>query len=174
GVRITITDSAGAVRAAGLLDVLQELRDAGAEVIQFGTVRIVAGSYFTDAWTSITVDGQSLSSLCHPGHRRSPDAGLGHEHPRRHHRLDETTRCQCLRRSGHRSHHRRIAHAEDAPLRAAGAGADGRTHRRIESGRTQRPSLAAGSTSLQIRPRCSSDLVAVQTLLQITWTEGAP
>ena len=61
GVRITITDSAGAVRAAGLLDVLQELRDAEAEVIQFGTVRIVAGSYFTDAGTSITVDGQSLS-----------------------------------------------------------------------------------------------------------------
>ena len=150
GVRITITDSAGAVRAAGLLDVLQELRDAGAEVIQFGTVRIVAGSYFTDAGTV------AVASLCHPGHRRSPDPGLGHEHPRRHHRLDETTRCQRLRRSGHRSHHRRIAHAEDAPLRSAGAGADGRTHRRIESGRTQRPSLAAGSTSLQIRPRCRS------------------
>jgi len=50
-----------AVRAAGLIDVLQELRDAGAEVIQFGTVRMVAGSYFSDAGTTITADGQSLS-----------------------------------------------------------------------------------------------------------------
>lgn len=61
GIRMTITDSSGAVRASGLLDVLQELRDAGAEVVQFGTVRIVAGSYFSDAGSSITVDGQSLS-----------------------------------------------------------------------------------------------------------------
>lgn len=61
GVRVTITDPSGAVRASGLLDVLQELRDAGAEVVQFGTVRIVAGSYFTDAGSAITVDGQSLS-----------------------------------------------------------------------------------------------------------------
>ena len=61
GVRVTITDPAGAVRAAGLIDVLQELRDAGAEVIQFGTVRMVAGSYFSDAGTTITADGQSLS-----------------------------------------------------------------------------------------------------------------
>ena len=61
GIRVTIADSSGAVRASALLDVLQELRDAGAEVVQFGTVRIVAGSYFTDAGTSITADGQSLS-----------------------------------------------------------------------------------------------------------------
>ena len=61
GVRVTISDSSGAVRASALLDVLQELRDAGAEVVQFGTVRIVAGSYFTDAGSAVTVDGQSLS-----------------------------------------------------------------------------------------------------------------
>ena len=61
GIRVTIADSSGAVRASALLDVLQELRDAGAEVVQFGTVRIVAGSYFTDAGPSITADGQSLS-----------------------------------------------------------------------------------------------------------------
>ncbi len=61
GVRVTITDPSGAVRAGALLDVLQELRDAGAEVVQYGTVRIVAGSYFTDAGPVITVDGQSLA-----------------------------------------------------------------------------------------------------------------
>ncbi len=61
GIRMTIADSSGAVRASALLDVLQELRDAGAEVVQFGTVRIVAGSYFSDAGTSVTADGLALS-----------------------------------------------------------------------------------------------------------------
>lgn len=61
GIRVTISDPNGGIRASALLDVLQELRDAGAEVVQFGTVRIVAGSFFADAGTSVTVDGQSLT-----------------------------------------------------------------------------------------------------------------
>lgn len=60
GVRITITDPSEKVRAALLLDILQELRDAGAEVVQIGTVRIVAESSFSDSGTTITVDGQPL------------------------------------------------------------------------------------------------------------------
>ncbi|MEO3935180.1 DUF881 domain-containing protein [Dermatophilaceae bacterium Soc4.6] len=60
GIRITITDPAGAVLAAQLLDVLQELRDAGAEVVQVGSVRIVASSWFTDRDGSLVADGVVL------------------------------------------------------------------------------------------------------------------
>ena len=48
-------------RAAHLLDILQELRDAGAEVIQMGHSRIVASSYFADSGSTVSVDGTSLS-----------------------------------------------------------------------------------------------------------------
>lgn len=61
GIALTISDPSGAVRGPVLLDVLQELRDAGAEVVQVGGVRVVAGSFFTDAGTSVTLDGQPLS-----------------------------------------------------------------------------------------------------------------
>lgn len=61
GIALTISDPSGAVRGPVLLDVLQELRDASAEVVQVGGVRVVAGSFFTDAGTSVTLDGQPLS-----------------------------------------------------------------------------------------------------------------
>jgi uncharacterized protein YlxW (UPF0749 family) len=61
GIRLTITDPNGAIHAALLLDVLQELRDAGAEVVQFGAVRIVAESAFSDAGSAVTIDGQPLN-----------------------------------------------------------------------------------------------------------------
>lgn len=61
GIRLTIVDPGNGVKAPLLLDVLQELRDAGAEVVQVGTVRIVAESSFSDAGSSITVDGQLLT-----------------------------------------------------------------------------------------------------------------
>ena len=61
GIALTISYPSGAVRGPVLLDVLQELRDAGAEVVQVGGVRVVAGSFFTDAGTSVTLDGQPLS-----------------------------------------------------------------------------------------------------------------
>ncbi len=61
GVRITIADPDRRIRGALLLDVLQELRDAGAEVVQYGSVRIVASSAFTDQGETITVDGQALT-----------------------------------------------------------------------------------------------------------------
>ncbi|MGV1007840.1 MAG: DUF881 domain-containing protein [Dermatophilaceae bacterium] len=60
GVRLTVTDPARAVKGTTLLDVIQELRDAGAEVIQVGQVRIVASSYVTDAQGTVSVDGQRL------------------------------------------------------------------------------------------------------------------
>ncbi len=60
GIRITITDPGSKVTAPMLLDVLQELRDAGAEVVQYGQIRVVAGSYFTAAGSQVQVDGQPL------------------------------------------------------------------------------------------------------------------
>lgn len=57
GVRITITDPGGKVESANLLDALQELRDAGAEAVQIGTVRAVASTSVTSNGASILVDG---------------------------------------------------------------------------------------------------------------------
>lgn len=61
GIRITITDPQLKVTAPMLLDVLQELRDAGAEAVQYGPHRIVAGSWFSSAGTDLQVEGQSLA-----------------------------------------------------------------------------------------------------------------
>lgn len=61
GVRITITDPGRAVGSATLLNAIQELRDAGAEAIQVGAVRVVASSYVTeDAGGAVQVDGTAL------------------------------------------------------------------------------------------------------------------
>lgn len=60
GIRLTITDPTSGVRSALLLDVLQELRDAGAEVVQVGSVRVVAESAFTDSASTVSLDGQPL------------------------------------------------------------------------------------------------------------------
>jgi uncharacterized protein YlxW (UPF0749 family) len=69
GVQVRITDPRNDVSASVLLDVLEELRNAGAEAVQFeGTgvsgkvvaVRLVAQSAFEDRSTGITVEGQHL------------------------------------------------------------------------------------------------------------------
>lgn len=57
GIAMTIHDPAGKVTSTVLLDALQELRDAGAEVVQIGPVRVVAGTYFTDTDAGVTVTG---------------------------------------------------------------------------------------------------------------------
>jgi uncharacterized protein YlxW (UPF0749 family) len=66
GIRLIIGDPKGKVTAATLLDTLQELRDAGAEAVQIGSVRVVASTFFEDSSESgapgVTVD----SSLLHP------------------------------------------------------------------------------------------------------------
>jgi uncharacterized protein YlxW (UPF0749 family) len=62
GVRLTVADPRGQVTAAVLLDTVEELRDAGAEALQVGPVRIVASTSFTDAGTgAVRVDGQTLT-----------------------------------------------------------------------------------------------------------------
>jgi uncharacterized protein YlxW (UPF0749 family) len=62
GVRISITDPGHKLKAEDLLDVIEELRGAGAEVIQFGPVRVAAGSAFTDATSGVVLDGTALQA----------------------------------------------------------------------------------------------------------------
>lgn len=62
GIRVTISDPAAALKAEDLLDVVEELRGAGAEVIQFGPVRIGTDSAFTQSGNGVVLDGTSLTS----------------------------------------------------------------------------------------------------------------
>ena len=63
GIRLQISDSGGQVGASALLDAVQELRDAGAEAMQIGSVRVVASTWFRDAdGGAIEVDGTRLSA----------------------------------------------------------------------------------------------------------------
>jgi len=64
GITLRIDDPKNAVDAAELLDTVQELRDAGAEAMQLGTVRVVASTSFVDAGAigaGVTVDGVTLT-----------------------------------------------------------------------------------------------------------------
>jgi uncharacterized protein YlxW (UPF0749 family) len=61
GIVLTIEDSGHKVTSALLLDALQELRDAGAEAVQIGPVRVVADTYFTDVGNGIEVSGTKVN-----------------------------------------------------------------------------------------------------------------
>jgi uncharacterized protein YlxW (UPF0749 family) len=60
GIQVEIPDPRREVTADVLLDALQELRDAGAEAIQIGTVRAVASTALVDTPQGVTVDGVRL------------------------------------------------------------------------------------------------------------------
>ncbi|MEU5883823.1 DUF881 domain-containing protein [Spirillospora sp. NPDC047279] len=60
GIDLQIGDPGGAVRSVNLLDALQELRDAGAEVIQVNDVRAGVDTHFLDAAGGIVADGRPL------------------------------------------------------------------------------------------------------------------
>ncbi len=62
GIRITISDPDRKVSSALLIDLLQELRDAGAEVVQYGSNRVVASSWISSSNGQIQVDGQGLTA----------------------------------------------------------------------------------------------------------------
>lgn len=63
GVRVTIADPAGSVSTGTVLGVVQELRNAGAEVLQIGQVRVVASTSITTASDGgIVVDGTVVPS----------------------------------------------------------------------------------------------------------------
>ncbi|MGF7239220.1 MAG: DUF881 domain-containing protein [Frankia sp.] len=61
GIEVTIDDSGGRVGADILVDAIQELRDAGAEALQLGTVRVIASTAVVDATGGgVTVDGRHV------------------------------------------------------------------------------------------------------------------
>lgn len=61
GIELVIADAGGKVRAATLYNVLEELRNAGAEAIQLGELRLTASSYVVDTSAGVVVDGTLLS-----------------------------------------------------------------------------------------------------------------
>lgn len=61
GITIVLSDPEAKVTGTTLVDVVQELRDAGAEVIQVGTVRVVAATYFDDEEATLYADGTALT-----------------------------------------------------------------------------------------------------------------
>jgi uncharacterized protein YlxW (UPF0749 family) len=62
GIELTITDPDHKVTATVLLDTLQELRDAGAEVVQINDIRVGVDTYFVDARGGVVVDRNWLQA----------------------------------------------------------------------------------------------------------------
>ena len=63
GVRVTVTDPHGKLDNEDLLDVVEELRGAGAEAIQFGPVRVSTSTAFTEGPDGqILVDGTAVTA----------------------------------------------------------------------------------------------------------------
>ncbi|WP_263730852.1 DUF881 domain-containing protein [Cellulomonas sp. SG140] len=62
GVRITITDSSGSVRPITMLNMLEELRNAGAEAVQLNDQRVTASSAFTGSTGAVQLDGTTLTA----------------------------------------------------------------------------------------------------------------
>lgn len=60
GVAVTVTDPNAQLTGEDLLDVVEELRGAGAEAIQFGTVRVTTSTSFEGDGGVVTVDGSEL------------------------------------------------------------------------------------------------------------------
>jgi uncharacterized protein YlxW (UPF0749 family) len=62
GIRMRIADPAGKVDANVLVDAVEEMRDAGAEVIEVNdTIRVVGSSWFGTNGTGLVVDGKPIS-----------------------------------------------------------------------------------------------------------------
>ena len=57
GIELVIADPDGDVAPITLFNILEELRNAGAEAIQLNDLRIVASSYFVGSAGSVVVDG---------------------------------------------------------------------------------------------------------------------
>lgn len=62
GVSITVTDPDGKLTGEDLLDVIEELRGAGAEAIQFGSVRVTTSTAFEGEGGTVAVDGTELTA----------------------------------------------------------------------------------------------------------------
>jgi uncharacterized protein YlxW (UPF0749 family) len=62
GIEVIVKDNQYAVDASTLLDAVQELRDAGAESIQIGQIRVIASTWFTNTTLGVSVSGTHLVS----------------------------------------------------------------------------------------------------------------
>jgi uncharacterized protein YlxW (UPF0749 family) len=61
GAVLTVTDPRGSVHADVLLDAIEELRDAGAEALQLGGVRVIASTSVVDGSNGgVLVDGTAI------------------------------------------------------------------------------------------------------------------
>lgn len=65
GVSVTVTDTGGKLGPEDLLDVIEELRGAGAEAIQFSTVRVSTTTALTGSPGAVSVDGTALTAPYH-------------------------------------------------------------------------------------------------------------
>lgn len=61
GLVITVAEGDKRITAARLFNVLEELRNAGAEAIEVNGIRMVTSSYFTDANQGVVIDGIAVS-----------------------------------------------------------------------------------------------------------------
>lgn len=61
GVRLVLTESDQRLSAVLLVNVLEEMRNAGAEAIQLGDRRLTATSYIVDTVDGVQVDGVALT-----------------------------------------------------------------------------------------------------------------
>ncbi|MFI8527796.1 DUF881 domain-containing protein [Promicromonospora sukumoe] len=62
GVEIHVADGDKPLEAQSLFNLLEELRNAGAEAIQVNGVRLVTTSYFVDSGGGVVLDGAAISS----------------------------------------------------------------------------------------------------------------
>ncbi|MFI2487592.1 DUF881 domain-containing protein [Promicromonospora kroppenstedtii] len=62
GVQIRVTDGAKPLEAQALFNLLEELRNAGAEAIQVNGKRLVTTSYFVDSGGGVVLDGGAIAS----------------------------------------------------------------------------------------------------------------
>ncbi len=93
GVEIEVVEGAEPLEAFGLFNVLEELRNAGAEAMEVNGVRLVASSYFEDTSDGVVVDGQVIVPVPVDRDRRPLDARDRARDPRRCHGVVARRRC---------------------------------------------------------------------------------
>ncbi|MFD6139118.1 DUF881 domain-containing protein [Promicromonospora sp. NPDC060271] len=62
GVQVHVADGARPLEAQVLFNLLEELRNAGAEAIEVNGVRLVTTSYFVDSGGGVVLDGAAIAS----------------------------------------------------------------------------------------------------------------
>lgn len=62
GIEITLVQQSGRIPAMDMLNILEELRNAGAEAVQINNQRLTASSYFTDSSSGVVVDGVPIQA----------------------------------------------------------------------------------------------------------------